>query len=426
MYNAQPAFWATIPFFVLLSAIATMPLVNGRWWGKYYPAVTLGISLPTMVYYLAVLHDPVPLTDSLYQYAGFIALIGSLFIIAGGIHIRLKGRSRPLTNVLFLGAGALAANFIGTTGASMILIRPYLRVNKYRIKPYHVIFFIFVVSNIGGALTPVGDPPLFVGYLKGIPFFWSIVNLWYIWALAVAAVLIVFYLIDLKSFREMSRGNQNQALGEGEQGEVQGLHNLIFLSVVLVAVFVTHPPFLREALMVAAAAGSYLTTPSQVHRKNMFDFVPIKEVAILFAGIFITMVPALEWIGQHASGFGLGSPGEFYWMTGALSSVLDNTPTYLNLLSAAIGRFVGGSQLVSSLPPAVLLLSAKKVVVQAISIGAVFFGAMTYIGNGPNFMVKSISEQSGVECPPFLTYVLRYSVPILLPIFILIWLIFFR
>lgn len=427
MYSAEQSIWVGAPFLLLLAAIAVMPLANGKWWSKYYPAVSLGLALPTVAYYLAVLHNPVSLVDSLYQYASFIALVGSLFVIAGGIHIRLKGRSRPLTNLFFLGAGALAANLVGTTGASMILIRPYLRVNNYRIRPYHVIFFIFVISNIGGALTPIGDPPLFVGYLEGIPFFWSIVNLWYIWAFTLAVVLAVFYFIDLRSFREMNTKKQGLAMHEGEHGEVIGLHNLIFLSMVLVAVFVTHPLFLREAIMVAAAAGSYFTTPSVIHEKNSFDFVPIKEVSILFAGIFITMVPALEWISGHAESFGFDRAGQFYWSTGALSSVLDNTPTYMNFLSAAIGRFVHGAAAGHGYAHAtVSLLSTNKIVVQAISVGAVFFGAMTYIGNGPNFMVKSISEQSGVHCPHFVSYILRYSVPILLPIFLLVWVIFFR
>ena len=427
MHNIQPSIWATIPFVLTLLAIAILPLANRKWWEKYYPAVTAILALVTILYYGAILRRMLPVLESLYEYISFIALIGSLYVISGGIHIRLKGRSRPVTNVLLLGAGALAANLVGTTGASMILIRPFLRVNNYRIKPYHVIFFIFIVCNIGGALTPIGDPPLFVGYLEGIPFFWPIVKLWHIWIFALVILLAVFYVVDLREFREMNKAQQEYAIEEGEQGEVVGLHNLFFLLAVMIAVFVTHPIFLREAIMLVAAAGSYFTTRSDVHKKNDFDFNPIKEVAILFAGIFITMVPALEWIGTHAEVFGLNRPGEFYWTTGALSSVLDNTPTYLNFLSAAIGRFVHASLLSNSdVHPALYLLSTNKDVVQAISIGAVFFGAMTYIGNGPNFMVKSISEQSGVDCPHFVSYVLRYSIPVLLPLFILVWLVFFR
>ncbi len=469
MYGTEITIWSAIPFFLLLACIAILPLVRKTWWERFYPAVSVGLGLVTVAYYVILLHRPDPLVESGFDYFSFIALIGSLYVIAGGIHIRLRGESRPFTNVVFLAIGALVANLVGTTGASMIMIRPFIRVNRYRIRSYHVIFFIFIVSNVGGALTPVGDPPLFVGYLKGIPFLWSVVNLWYIWLFAVAIILAVFYLIDLRDFKSLNKGQQEFAEQEGEHAEFSGLHNIFFLAVVLVAVFVTHPPFLREALMIAAAAASYFTTPSDIHKKNDFDFTPIKEVAILFIGIFITMVPALEWISQNAASFGFDRAGQFYWTTGALSSVLDNTPTYLNFLSAALGMFVnngsvnyvyhliqvhGTSLAASQYAPdihntfgammsyhpdlvasgstsvqqisTVYLLANKRTIVQAISIGAVFFGAMTYIGNGPNFMVKSIAEQAGIRCPSFVSYIIRYTIPILLPIFFMIWFIFFR
>ncbi len=469
MNGAAAPFWSAIPFLLLLACIAVMPLVLKHWWEKYYAAVSGGLALVTVAYYLLILHRTGPLLDSGFEYFSFMALIGSLFVIAGGIHIRLQGRSRPVTNVVFLAIGAVVANLVGTTGASIIMIRPYIRVNNYRMKPYHVIFFIFIVSNVGGALTPIGDPPLFVGYLKGIPFFWSVVNLWYIWLFAVAAILIVFYLIDRRDFSRMNKGQQEFAEERGEEGEVTGLHNLIFLAIVLVAVFIQHPPFLREAIMIAAAAGSYFTTHADIHKKNDFDFGPIKEVAILFMGIFITMVPALEWIAQNAARFGFDTAGQFYWATGSLSSVLDNTPTYLNFLSAAFGvfanggavqhvygiihshgaSFMGGSYaddirktlaLMKSYHPALVasgggtmdqvatayLLATRSVVVRAISVGAVFFGAMTYIGNGPNFLVKSIAEQAGVRCPSFVAYIYKYALPVLLPILLLTWFLFFR
>ena len=470
--NSSPlTFWAALPFFILLAAIAIAPLVNKKWWDKYYPSVSIGLGAITIIYYLLFRRATGQVIDSGYEYFSFIALVGSLFVIAGGMHIKLRGRSKPVTNVAFLAIGALAANLVGTTGASMILIRPYIRVNHYRIKPFHVIFFIFIVSNIGGALTPIGDPPLFVGYLKGIPFFWPIVNLWYIWLFAVVAVLVVFYFVDRRDFSKLSGSEQHLAEDMSEHGEVVGMHNIFFLAVVLGAVFVTNPPLLREALMIAAAVGSYLTTPRDVHKKNDFDFVPIKEVSILFFGIFATMIPALEWIQQNAAGLGFVHAEQFYWSSGALSSVLDNTPTYLNFLSAALGVFVNHGvvqnihQLVQSQSAGIpltaasyspdiqntlgtmmayhknllatgnvttdqiatmYLLSNNRIIVQAISIGAVFFGAMTYIGNGPNFMVKSIADQTGVRCPSFVSYVVRYSVPILLPLFILIWIVFFR
>ncbi|MCL5034486.1 MAG: sodium:proton antiporter [Bacteroidetes bacterium] len=468
---ASPPIWAALPFLVLLAAIAIGPLVNNRWWERFYPAVSIGLALVTTGYYLFFLHALAPLLDSGHDYISFIALIGSLYIIAGGIHIRLRGESRPIANVVFLAIGAVLANLLGTTGASMILIRPYVRVNRYRIKPFHIIFFIFIVSNVGGALTPIGDPPLFLGFLKGIPFFWPVENLWHIWFLAVTIILVVFYFIDRRDFLRLSRTERQLAEELSESGEVTGLHNIIFLAVVIGAIFITHPLFLRELLMVLAAAASYIMTKSETHKKNDFDFLPIKEVSILFIGIFITMVPALEWIRQNAAHFGLQGPGDFYWSSGALSSVLDNTPTYINFLSAALGRFVDygtvqhihhliqthaisfpfvagkyPSDIRSTLAVLIgnhsaeilsgrvttgqiataYLLAHNGIIVQAISIGAVFFGAMTYIGNGPNFMVKSIAEQSGVRCPSFVSYMFRYALPVLLPTLILIWLLFFR
>jgi len=467
----SPTFWTALPFFILLAAIAIAPLVNKKWWDKYYSMVSIGLGAFTIIYYLLYLREAALVLDSVYEYFSFIALVGSLFVIAGGMHIKLRGRSKPLTNVIFLAIGAMVSNLIGTTGASIILIRPYLRVNHYRIKPFHIIFFIFIVSNIGGALTPIGDPPLFVGYLKGIPFFWPVANLWYIWLFAVTGVLIVFYIMDKRDFSNLTGSERHLAEDMSERGEVVGLHNIFFLAVVLGAVFVNNPPLLREALMITAAIGSYLTTPKDIHRRNDFDFVPIKEVSILFFGIFTTMIPALEWINQNSIKFGFEHAGQFYWSSGALSSVLDNTPTYLNFLSAALGVFVNhgivqhihqllqthGSSIVltaanyspdvqntlgtlmtyhsnlvasgsvtSDQIATMYLLSNNRIIVQAISIGAVFFGAMTYIGNGPNFMVKSIADQQGVHCPSFVSYVLRYSVPILLPLFILIWILFFR
>ncbi|MCL5030518.1 MAG: sodium:proton antiporter [Bacteroidetes bacterium] len=422
MLTNSISLWTCLPFCVLLTSIAIFPLVNRQWWDKYYPVVSIGLGILVILYYVFVLHSAFPILDSLHEYISFIALIGSLYVITGGIHIRLSGRSKPITNVIFLAIGALVANIVGTTGASMILIRPYLRVNHYRIKPFHIIFFIFIVSNVGGALTPVGDPPLFMGYLKGIPFFWSVKNLWYIWLFAIAAILIIFYIIDSYHFERLTHHQQNLAEEIGEHAKVEGLFNIFFLAIVLISVFISNPPFLREALIVLAGLGSYYSTSSKIHKKNNFDFIPIKEVSILFVGIFVTMVPALEWIRQNSVNLGLQQAGQYYWTTGAMSSVLDNTPTYLNFLNAALGQFVHNNVDAQIN----YVLQSHKIIVQAISIGAVFFGAMTYIGNGPNLMVKSIAEQTGAECPSFVSYILKYSLLILLPLFIIIWFLFFR
>ena len=463
--------WMTLPFVILLLSIAVAPFINKHWWERHYTYVSIALGLITVVYYVFWLQNPMRLLHTGIEYISFIALIGSLFVVAGGIHIRIKGKSKPLANVFLLAIGAVVSNMVGTTGASMILIRPYIRVNRYRIKPYHVVFFVFIVSNMGGALTPIGDPPLFLGYLKGIPFFWVAEHLWFKWAIGMAAVLGIFYAVDLISFNRLPASVRHSAEGAGEEGEATGVQNIFFLAIILVAVFITDPPFVRELLMVLAAVGSYKSTKHEIHKKNDFNFLPIKEVAILFLGIFATMVPALDWLELNATSIGIQTAGQFYWATGSLSAVLDNAPTYLNFLSAAIGLFVNdeivtqvyhliqthgadiahltgpysdeikntfatlmkyhGDLVASSNVPiddiqVSYLIGNHNIYIQAVSIAAVFFGAATYIGNGPNFMVKSIAEQSGVVCPSFFGYVVKFTLPVLLPIFLVIWYFFFR
>jgi Na+/H+ antiporter NhaD/arsenite permease-like protein len=390
-------------------------------------------------YYVIVLGNFPRVLLTAYDYVSFLSLIGSLFVVAGGIHFNLRGKAAPWENVLLLGGGALLANVIGTTGASMLLLRPYLRSNKYRVRGFHVVFFIFLVSNIGGALTPIGDPPLFLGYLKGVPFFWVAGKAWYAWLLVLGIVLLVFYLMDSHSFGQVPKDVQEQAT-KPEVVKFSGLHNVWFLVIILGAVFVQRPLILREVIMWCAALASYSTTRAEVHGKNDFSFSALKEVAILFAGIFLTMIPALDWLEMNAGSLGMTSPGQFFWCSGALSSVLDNAPTYLSFLSAAMGLhggsvdnaihmqallgFVQNSSvgLPNPLMPGAMALGADSwKFVQAISLGSVFFGAMTYIGNGPNFMVKSIAEQSGIKCPSFFGYIGKYSIPILIPAFVLVW-----
>jgi Na+/H+ antiporter NhaD/arsenite permease-like protein len=432
------------PFIVLLIAIAFMPFINADWWKKKYAGVCLVLGLVPLIYYFLVLKNGPRMMSTAYEYIGFISLIGSLYVVSGGIHIRIKGRSTPHANVILLAIGAVISNFLGTTGASMVLIRPYIRVNRYRISGYHIVFFIFIVSNIGGLLTPIGDPPLFLGYLKGVPFFWVISRVWYIWLVALSAVLLVFYIIDYHDYKKVPDTLEHKIEEAGEHPAVDGLHNIIFLLMIIGAVFLKEP--LREVVMISAAAASYFTTKQQIHAQNHFNFIPIKEVAILFAGIFVTMVPALDWLELNAGSLGILSPAQFYWCSGLLSTILDNAPTYLNFLSAAFGLHglsvdnpVHMQAMLGSLPASGIqqlhLLQASHLqpvtaqswkYIQAISAGAVMFGAGTYIGNGPNFMVKSIAEQSHVRVPHFMEYVLYYSLPILGPLFIVIWLLFFR
>lgn len=464
--------WMILPFVLLLLSIAIIPFINRHWWERYYPHVSIGLGALSVVYYLFFLQNSTRMMYTGIEYLSFIILIGSLFVVSGGIHIRIKGKSTPIANVILLGIGAVVSNLLGTTGASMILIRPYLRVNKYRLRPFHVVFFIFIVSNMGGALTPIGDPPLFLGYLKGVPFFWVLFSLWHVWALAIAIILLIFFIFDSISFRKYWERVKHIDESEfDEDAEVSGLHNIIFLLIILVAVFIQKPMFLREFMMIIAAVGSYKMTKKEIHKKNDFNFIPIKEVAILFLGIFATMVPALDWLELNAAKVGITSVGQFYWGTGILSSVLDNAPTYLNFLSASIGLFVDQeivnqvyhlvttrgadianitgvhaeeirntfgvlmkyhSDLVAAgnVPLSDIqisyLIGNHDIYLKAISIAAVFFGAVTYIGNGPNFMVKSIAEQAGAKVPSFGEYLIRYSLPILIPVFILVWLLFFR
>jgi Na+/H+ antiporter NhaD/arsenite permease-like protein len=460
-----------IPFITLLLSIAIVPFINRHWWEHNYPYVAFGLGAMVAGYYVFGLGHADRLLLTLMEYISFIVLIGALFVVAGGIHIQIKGKSRPLANVFILAIGAVLANLVGTTGASIILIRPFLRANRYRVRPFHVVFFIFIVSNMGGALTPIGDPPLFLGYLRGVPFFWVLERSWFPWLVAMALVLGVFFVMDFISYHRLSAAERKSVESAHEEGSASGVHNLFFLALILVAVFITEPPLVREVLMILAAAGSYFTTKREIHRKNDFNFIPIKEVAVLFAGIFATMIPALDWLELNASALGIVTAGQFYFGTGSLSAFLDNAPTYLNFLSAAVGLFVnpevvaGVQQLVATKGAALAgltgehaqeiratfaslvqyhfdlvaqgnvpveqimvsaLLANHPLHVQAISLGAVFFGACSYIGNGPNFMVKSIAEQAGIQCPSFFGFIVKYSIPVLIPIFVAIWWLFLR
>jgi len=406
-----------LPFVLLLAAIALGPLVARKLWGRHYPKISLLLGAVTLGYYLFVLHDYSHVGHVAHEYLSFIALVGSLFVVSGGIHIRVKSGASPGLNVLFLFAGAVIANFLGTTGAAMLMIRPWLRMNQPRIAAYHVVFFIFIVANIGGCLTPIGDPPLFLGYLSGVPFWWVIQNAWPIWLVGVGLLLAIFYGIDRLNYHRNPVPQASAASIDG-WGFAGGI-NLIFLAVILGAVFVDKPTGVREALMLGAGIGSYFSTARKIHAANDFNFHPIQEVAILFIGIFATMMPALDWLNANAREL-LGqnpSAGTFFWGTGVLSSLLDNAPTYLGFLSALFGT--SGTSHIDE------LLAQHSRNILAISIGAVFFGAATYIGNGPNFMVKAVADQNQVPAVGFLGFIFKYTLPSLLPVLLIIWLIFF-
>ncbi len=414
-----------IPFGLLLLLIAVMPLTPPRvkhFWEHYYPHVAIALGAFVVGYYLLRVPEGGHIAlHTGHEYFSFICLIGSLFVVAGGIHIKVKGEATPMGNVAFLAIGGLLANLVGTTGASMVMIRPYLRMNRQRIAAYHVVFFIFIVSNVGGALTPIGDPPLFLGFLRGVPFFWLIEQVMVEWVATLGALLLVFYAIDRRGFQHMPRTVQRE-IEAPDTWQFQGVGNVLLLLVIIGAVFLPEKFFVRELAMIGAAIASYFLTPRQVHEQNQFGFGPIKEVAFLFVGIFATMMPALNYLDAHGQEFGFKKPAQYYFATGSLSAVLDNAPTYLNFLQLAKASAIAeepaafaaaGSDERAQI--AVLLERFPKLVI-AVSLGAVFFGAMTYIGNGPNFMVKSIAESAGVKVPTFFGYIIKYSLPILLPI----------
>jgi Na+/H+ antiporter NhaD/arsenite permease-like protein len=416
------------PFGLLLLLIAVMPLSPAavkHWWEHRYPFVAVGLGLVVAGFYFFQIPDGAHIVaHTLHEYVSFIALIGSLFVVAGGIHLNVKGSATPLENAAFLLVGAVLANFVGTTGASMVLIRPFIRMNRVRISAYHIAFFIFIVSNVGGALTPIGDPPLFLGYLRGVPFFWLLERAALPWLFTIGAIIAIFWIIDQRYYGKMPAPLKSQA-EQSDQWRFDGAINVFFLAAIIGAVFLPERLFLREIVMLGAALASYRFTARRVHEENQFSFGPIKEVGFLFIGIFLTMMPALGYLELHGQSFGLTRPLQYYFATGSLSAVLDNAPTYLNFLKLAqVSTAAGG---VTDGPEAMAaFLASHPTLVIAVSLGAVFFGAMTYIGNGPNFMVKSIAESAGVKVPSFFGYIVRYSLPILLPVLILTGWIFLR
>lgn len=422
-------FWLCAPFGVLLLLIAAMPLspVSCRhWWELHYPHVSLTLAILVGAYVAMQGAGGLSLlVHTVHDYISFISLVGSLFVIAGGIHLQMRENQGPWAAVGFLAASALLANAIGTTGASMVMIRPWIRMNRSRIRGYHIVFFIFIVSNVGGALTPIGDPPLFIGYLRGVPFFWLFPRAIAQWSAILALLLLVFHLFD--RCNRVPSGDVDGASDARLPGKfrIQGKRNLIWLLVVVGAVFLPARYFLRELVMLAAALASHRLTTREVHERNAFSFGPIREVAFLFIGIFITMMPALAYLERHGGEFALVRPRAYYLASGSLSAVLDNAPTYATFFQLAQvqaeERAVDLAATESEIDRVRQLLGhpADAALIVAVSLGSVFFGAMTYIGNGPNFMVKAIADAEGVRTPSFVGYIVRYSVPILLPILLL-------
>jgi Na+/H+ antiporter NhaD/arsenite permease-like protein len=432
---------SSAPFVLLLLCIAILPLMIPHWWehNKNKAMVSAALAIPFALYLTLMFGDQGKheLIHAGKDYFSFMSLLASLFIISGGIYIKGSAAGTPLSNCAYLAVGAVLANLIGTTGASMLLIRPFIRANEKREHKVHlIVFFIFIVSNCGGLLTPLGDPPLFLGFLKGVPFTWTF-QLWKEWLTINGILVILFNFVDeyiLNKEEIKSPGSELEALMIHEPMRIEGAQNILFLGGIVAVIvakgqgwgFGQDWPFgLQEGLMIALAFFSYLSTDSVTRSMNKFTFSPIIEVSILFAGIFITMIAPLLILNEHGKELGLVRPWHYFWATGSLSSFLDNAPTYLAFASAAAGQFgisVEGPQYVAELltkgPDAVQIL-------MAISCGSVFMGANTYIGNGPNFMVKAIAEENGIKMPSFFGYMV-YSVGILIPIFIAVTWIFFR
>lgn len=436
--------WLVIPFVTLLLMIATGPLFYEHFWHYNYPKIAVGLAAVVVFYYLLILHNLHNPVHALAEYIQFIALLASLFIASGGILIDVDKKSTPLANVILLIVGALISNLIGTTGASMLLIRPFIRLNKNNIQPYHIIFFIFMVSNVGGSLTPIGDPPLFLGFLKGVPFFWTLEHNWPAWILALTILSILFYLVDRKMGKSAAAQELDEEITHSNKITLTGTRNFLWLLVIIISVFLDPNvlewvpaihfegqkfSFIRETIMFAVAYLSFRFADKKALKGNEFNFEPIREVAFIFIGIFGTMMPALELVGTYAQseeGAAMITHNTLYWGTGLLSGFLDNAPTYLNFLAAAMASQGADINVIQQVKNFALdNYQNSSFELMAISIASVFFGAMTYIGNGPNFMVKSIAEQSGIRMPSFFGYILRFSIPILLPILFITWLVFF-
>jgi Na+/H+ antiporter NhaD/arsenite permease-like protein len=408
-----PALGWMAPFAALLLSIAVLPLAAPAFWESNLRKLCVAGLLGLPVLFLYARHHPEALLHAGRDYLSFIVLLGSLFVISGGILATGDIEARPSVNTAFLAVGAALASVIGTTGASMLLVRPLLSTNQERRHVAHtVVFFIFIVSNAGGCLTPLGDPPLFLGYLLGVPFAWTL-RLFPHWLFVNGLLLVVYYLWDRRAHGREPTPALARDRSHVQPIRVSGKGNLLLLAVVVASVAGLSSPY-RELAMLAASGASLAATPRAVREANRFTFHAIAEVAALFAGIFLTMLPALDILHARGASLGVREPWQFFWAAGLLSSFLDNAPTYVTFL--AVAQALG-------LPDQVVGVTHE--VLAAISAGAVFMGANTYIGNGPNFMVRAIAEERGVRMPSFGGYML-YSGAVLIPCFVLVTVVFFR
>ena len=449
----QLPLWSMIPFAGMLLSIAIFPIVKPHWWEKNMLWVALFWSFVFLVPFFFVYGAD----ETIYQlihtvvldYVPFLLLLFALYAVAGGIVIKGSMVGTPKLNTIILAIGTVLASVIGTTGAAMVLIRPLIRANEFRKRKMHtIIFFIFLVCNIGGALTPVGDPPLFMGFLRGVPFFWTTIHLLPLYVFTSVVLLVIYYIFENKMYKKDLAEGCVQPEHTGEKIKIEGLHNLLYIVLILFAVVMsgtlaqspmfqnpdgsvkglhlyslhghdlvaTWPNIIKDILLLVAAFLSMKTTKKEIREFNNFNWAAIEEVAKLFIGIFITMIPALAILGARGASLGLHTEWQFFWSTGMLSGFLDNTPTYLVFLTtaAAMGAAEGLATTIGIVEVPILI---------AVSAGAVFMGALSYIGNAPNFMVRSIAEESNIKMPSFFGY-MKWSFGFLIPLFLLDTLIF--
>jgi len=443
--------WTVIPFGGILLSIALCPLLAPRFWhhhfGKAAAFWALAFAVPFLIYFKEIAAYEI-LHILLVDYIPFIILLWGLFTIAGGVTVSGSLKGTPIVNTILLLIGTILASWVGTTGASMVMIRPVLRANKERVHKAHIVcFFIFLVANIGGALTPLGDPPLFLGFLHNVPFFWVTTSILPHMLLATLILLAVFFGIDRYFY-----GREDTAPREEETKtpiRIEGLYNFLLLAGVIGIILVSgywrpghffvfgiemhYQNLLRDAVIIILGLLSLYVTPQRLRQANDFSWGPILEVAKLFAGIFITIIPALAILKAGSQGAlaclvtSVNTPAHYFWASGILSSFLDNAPTYLTFFNMSLGSLgISEAMIPAALATGTAATNPQFIAyLMAISAGSVFMGANTYIGNAPNFMVKSIAEEAGVNMPSFFGYMFKYSIPILIPVFIIVTYVFF-
>lgn len=437
-----------VPFVLMLLMIAIGPLFAERWWGKNSHKLTVALVLGVPVAVFMIRHGFTQRLEEqlLFDYVPFVVLLVTLYVVTGGIRLCGSIRPTPEINTELMALGYVLASFLGTTGAAMLFVRPLLDINeKRKYKVHTLLFFIALVANCGGLLSPLGDPPLFMLYLRGASFGWFMTMLPQ-WLFTGLVLLILYYLTDKFHFSRKEDEAAFELPQAVEPIRIRGSRNCFLLLIVIAAVAFINKGFipqmadpdapiwlkyLREIVLISVAVLSYRGTSPRVRFVlNKFSWAPILEVCVLFLGIFTTMSPALIFMEQQAASLGLTEPWQFYFSTGALSSVLDNTPTAVALYSLASGLQESVAASTAGVSQGAFMglnfvAGVPEVLLRAISIGAVFFGAMTYIGNGPNLMVKSIAESRGVKMPSFFGYIFKFSIVVLLPLYLLLYFIFF-